>query len=561
MATTTPSKRTTTARRGTAAPAKQSKPAAVRHLSVAERVARGKAARTEVPRADHAKFEPAPGRADPVALLERQAKTRVPELVPIRYGRMLVSPFTFYRGAALIMANDLASTPRSGLTVQCCGDAHLSNFGVFASPERRLMFDVNDFDETLPGPWEWDVKRLAVSMLIAARDNGFRAKEQERIVLDTVGQYRTAMAGFAGMKALEVWYSHLDVETVMQQYASQFKPKLVKRTEKNLAKARTKDSMTAFSKLTEVVDGKARIIDQSPLIVPIEELAQGRERDEMFEALRQLLRGYLDSLGFDRQVLLKEFELTDFARKVVGVGSVGTRAYIALLIGRDGQDPLFLQMKEAEASVLEEFLGPSEFSNHGERVVVGQRLMQATSDIFLGWLHIDSGLDGKPRDFYGRQLKDWKGSAEIEQMVPEGFGHVRQAVWLDARSCACAERRPDRDRSVPRQRRQLRPCNRRVLKSVRRTKRQRLSGTRRGSQIRQDHRQDGPLTDPRPGRTRPDCGRARAGRREDPRAAPDAWIAALAMKPVYRHAVRRPAAHRSRRGSGARSCGVSGGWR
>jgi uncharacterized protein (DUF2252 family) len=298
--------------------------------------------------------------------------------------------------------------------VQCCGDAHLSNFGVFASPERRLMFDVNDFDETLPGPWEWDVKRLAVSMLIAARDNGFRAKEQEQIVLDTVGSYRGAMGDFAGMKNLEVWYSHLDVESAIQEFGSQFKPKLVKRADKQVAKARTKDSMTAFSKLTEVVDGKARIVDQSPLIVPIEQLAQGTERDEMFEALRQLVRGYRESLEFDRRILLEEFELVDFARKVVGVGSVGTRAYIALLLGRDGQDPLFLQMKEAEASVLEEFLDPSEFSNHGERVVVGQRLMQAASDIFLGWLHIDSGLDGKVRDFYGRQLKDWKGSAEIE---------------------------------------------------------------------------------------------------------------------------------------------------
>ena len=437
MATTTPSRRKTAARRGTASPGKKSEPAPVAHLSVAERAARGKAARSEVPRADHAKFEPPASRADPVALLERQAKTRVPELVPIRYGRMLVSPFTFYRGAALIMANDLASTPRSGLNVQCCGDAHLSNFGVFASPERRLMFDVNDFDETLPGPWEWDVKRLAASMLIAARDNGYRAKEQERIVLDTVGQYRTAMANFAGMKNLEVWYSHLDIESAIQEYGSQFKPKMVKRTEKNVAKARTKDSMTAFSKLTEVVDGKARIVDQSPLIVPIAQLVQGRERDEMFEELRQLLRGYRETLAFDRRVLLEEFELMDFARKVVGVGSVGTRAYIALLLGRDGQDPLFLQMKEAEASVLEEFLDPSEFSNHGERVVVGQRLMQATSDIFLGWLHIDSGLDGRPRDFYGRQLKDWKGSAEIEQMVPKAMAtYGKLCGWTLARAHA-----------------------------------------------------------------------------------------------------------------------------
>ncbi len=339
MATTTPGKRTTAAVRGTSAARNESEPAPARHLSVAERVARGKTARSEVPRADHAKFEPPASRADPVALLERQATTRVPELVPIRYGRMLVSPFTFYRGAALIMAEDLASTPRSGLGVQCCGDAHLSNFGVFASPERRLVFDVNDFDETLPGPWEWDVKRLAVSMLIAARANGFRAKEQERIVLDTVGQYRTAMANFAGMKDLEIWYSHLDVESAIEEFGSQFKPKMVKRVGKQVAKARTKDSMAAFSKLTEVVDGKARIIDQSPLIVPIGQLAQGAEGDELFESLRGLLRGYRDSLEFDRRVLSEKFELADFARKVVGVGSVGTRAWIALLLGRDGRGP------------------------------------------------------------------------------------------------------------------------------------------------------------------------------------------------------------------------------
>jgi uncharacterized protein (DUF2252 family) len=409
----------------------------VPHLSVAERVARGKAARAEVPRASHATFEPSPTRADPVALLERQGKSRVPELVPIRYGRMLVSPFTFYRGAALIMANDLAGTPRSGLTVQCCGDAHLSNFGVFASPERRLVFDVNDFDETLPGPWEWDVKRLAVSMLIAARDNGFKAKEQDRIVLDTVGRYRTAMAEFAGMKQLEVWYSHLDIESVLQEFASQFKPKAVKRTEKQLAKARTKDSMTAFSKLTEVVDGEPRIVDQSPLIVPARQLATGEEFEQLWKTLEGVLRGYRETLEFDRRVLLENFELTDLAHKVVGVGSVGTRAWIALYLGRDGQDPLFLQVKEADPSVLEEFLGPSEFSNHGERVVVGQRLMQATSDIFLGWLHVDAGLDGKPRDFYGRQLKDWKGSAEIEQMVPKALAtYGKLCGWTLARAHA-----------------------------------------------------------------------------------------------------------------------------
>jgi uncharacterized protein (DUF2252 family) len=406
-------------------------------LSVAERVARGRAARKEVPRSAHALFEPASRRADPVELLERQAQTRAPELVPIRYGRMLVSPFTFYRGAALIMAHDLAATPRSGLTVQCCGDAHLSNFGVFASPERRLMFDANDFDETLPGPWEWDVKRLAVSMLVAARDNGFRAKEQDRIVRDTVGAYRAAMAEFAAMNNLDVWYSHLDIESAIRDYGSQFKPAIVKRTQKNLAKARTKDSLAAFSKLTHVVDGKARIVDQSPLIVPIDQLAQGRERQDIVEELHQLLGAYRETLQFDRRVLLEQFDLTDLARKVVGVGSVGTRAWIALLLGRDGQDPLFLQMKEAEASVLEEVLGPSEFSNHGQRVVVGQRLMQATSDIFLGWLHVDSPLDGKPRDFYGRQLKDWKGSAEIEQMIPKAMAtYGKLCGWTLARAHA-----------------------------------------------------------------------------------------------------------------------------
>ncbi|HEY1517792.1 MAG TPA: DUF2252 domain-containing protein [Solirubrobacteraceae bacterium] len=427
----------TTAQAPGAATGRRKPGGVVPHPSVAERVARGKAARAEVPRSSHATFEPLPTRADPLELLQRQANTRVAELVPIRYGRMLVSPFTFYRGAAMIMAHDLAATPRSGLNVQCCGDAHLSNFGVFASPERRLVFDLNDFDETLPGPWEWDVKRLAASMLIAARDNNFHAKDQDEIVLDTVGQYRAAMAAFAGMKDLDVWYSHLDVETVLADYAAQFKPKMVKRTQQTLTKARTKDSLTAFSKLTQVVDGKVRIVDQSPLIVPIEQLAPGEEREEMFDALHQLLRDYRDTLEVDRRVLLERFELTDLARKVVGVGSVGTRAWIALLLGRDGEDPLFLQLKEAEASVLEELLGPSEFSNHGQRVVTGQRLMQASSDIFLGWLHIESALDQQPRDFYGRQLKDWKGSAEIEEMVPKGLAaYGRLCGWTLARAHA-----------------------------------------------------------------------------------------------------------------------------
>jgi uncharacterized protein (DUF2252 family) len=427
-----------TARRRAGSTAGQRTPGApMPHLSVAERVARGKAARSEVPRSSHATFELLATRADPVDLLESQARTRVPELVPIRYGRMLLSPFTFYRGGAMIMAYDLAAPPRSGLTVQCCGGAHLSNFGVFASPERRLVFDVNDFDETLPGPWEWDVKRLAASMLIAARDNGFGVKDQDRIVLDTVGRYRSAMAEFAGMKNLEVWYSHLDIESVIAELGSQVKPRRLKRAEKQLAKARTKDSMTAFSKLTEMVDGKPRIVDQSPLIVPADKLATGDQLQELFETLHRVLREYRGTLEFDRRVLLEQFELTDLAHKVVGVGSVGTRAWIALYLGRDGQDPLFLQVKEADPSVLEEFLGPSEFKNHGERVVVGQRLMQATSDIFLGWLHVDAGLDGKPRDFYGRQLKDWKGSAEIERMSPRAMAaYGRMCGWTLARAHA-----------------------------------------------------------------------------------------------------------------------------
>lgn len=409
----------------------------VEHLSVAERVARGKGARAHAPRSSHGVFAPAPNRADPVELLERQAETRVPELVPIRYGRMLVSAFAFYRGAAMIMAGDLATTPRSGLAVQCCGDAHLSNFGVFASPERRLVFDVNDFDETLPGPWEWDLKRLAASMVIAARENGFAAKHQRRIVLKTVEEYRTAMARFAAMEDLDVWYAHLDIDDTLAELGSQLHAKLVKRTAEALAKARTRDSMSAFSTLTQLVDGEPRIVADPPLIVPIEDLAQGGERDEMFDALHEQLRSYRATLEHDRRVLLEQFRVGDFARKVVGVGSVGTRAWIALLLGRDGQDPLFLQIKEAQASVLEAYLGPSELDDHGERVVNGQRLMQASSDIFLGWLHLESGLDGRPRDFYVRQLRDQKGSAEIEQMTPRGMAtYGRMCGWTLARAHA-----------------------------------------------------------------------------------------------------------------------------
>jgi uncharacterized protein (DUF2252 family) len=350
---------------------------------------------------------------------------------------MLVSPFTFYRGAAMIMAGDLAATPRSGLMVQCCGDAHLSNFGVFGSPERRLVFDLNDFDETLPGPWEWDVKRLAASMLIAALHNGYTVKDQERIVLATVEAYRNAMRDFAAMGRLAVWYAHVDIDTAVQELGAQLKPKMTKRTEKALAKARTRDSMSAFAKLTETVDGELRIVDQAPLIVPLRDLVSADDGGHTREWLGELLDSYRATLDLDRQALLEEFQLVDFARKVVGVGSVGTRAWIALLLGRDSRDPLFLQMKEAEPSVFEPFLGPSGFANHGERVVAGQRLMQASSDIFLGWVHVDRGIDGKSRDFYVRQLRDWKGSAEVEQMVPTGLAmYGRLCGWTMARAHA-----------------------------------------------------------------------------------------------------------------------------
>lgn len=410
--------------------------AEVPHPSAAERVARGRAARAEVPRSSHAGFEPVAHRQDPIALLEQQAETRVPELVPIRYGRMLVSPFTFYRGAALIMASDLSATPNSGLRVQACGDAHLSNFGVFGSVERRLMFDVNDFDETLPGPWEWDVKRLAASLVVAARGNGYSPKQRSKIVRDTVGRYREAMRSFATMPNLAVWYSRLDVEELLDQLRGQMKAKILKRTEQGLAKARTRDSMQAFSKLTHLVDGEPRIISDPPLIVPVEELFPDATADQVMGVLSDFVRGYRRSLQTDRRVLMEQYRFVHLARKVVGVGSVGSRAWIALFLGLDGEDPLFLQVKEAQASVLEEYVGKSGYANHGERVVAGQHLMQASSDIFLGWRRM-TGPDGVERDFYARQLKDWKGSAEIEVMIPEGMTLYGQMCgWTLARAHA-----------------------------------------------------------------------------------------------------------------------------
>jgi uncharacterized protein (DUF2252 family) len=422
-----------------APPVEDSAAKAVPHFTRAERAARGKAARAEVPRSAQGEIDFSK-RRDPVALLEEQAVSRVAELVPIRYGRMLVSPFAFYRGGALIMAADLARTPNSGLRAQLCGDTHLSNFGVFGSPERNLVFDINDFDETAPGPWEWDVKRLAASFAIGGRENGFSEKDRRTVVLDTVRAYREAMSAFAGMRNLDVWYSHLPVEQAIAEFSAGVGPKRLKRAEANVAKARTKDSMQAFEKLTHLVDGEPRIISDPPLIVPIDELLpQHIERDAVRNEMRKLIRTYRRTLESDRRHLLEQFRFVDLARKVVGVGSVGTRAWIALFLGSDEQDPLFLQVKEAQPSVLEQFVGKSEYKNSGRRVVAGQRLMQATSDIFLGWEHVSSGLDGQERDFYVRQLKDWKGSFAFEAAVPAGAAAYGKACgWTLARAHACS---------------------------------------------------------------------------------------------------------------------------
>jgi uncharacterized protein (DUF2252 family) len=384
----------------------------------AARAAAGRAARARAPLDSHAEVATGTGRADPVAILAAQATIRVPELVPIRYGRMLVSPFTFYRGAAAVMAQDLAATPSSGLTTQLCGDAHLSNFGMFASPERRLMFDVNDFDETHPGPWEWDVKRLAASLVVAARGNGFGRKMRADIVLAAVGRYRQAMAEFAGMPELAVWYARADLDTVGPQLATQLSKARRKQWTKAQAKARTHTSLAAVNKLTAVVDGRRRIVADPPLVVPVDQLLPDTDRAELEAQIRKLLARYRRTLPGDRRHLLDAYEFVDMARKVVGVGSVGTRCWVLLLTGRDDNDPLLLQAKEAEPSVLaghvKDRAGTRQRSE-GQRVVEGQRLMQATSDIFLGW-ETAEGIDGRRRDFYVRQLRDWKGSAIVELM-------------------------------------------------------------------------------------------------------------------------------------------------
>jgi uncharacterized protein (DUF2252 family) len=421
--------------------------ARIPHPSVDERRARGKEARNQTPPSSHTGWMPASDRPDPVALLEDQNRTREPDLVPVRHGRMLVSPFSFYRGTAKIMAADLDGTPAAGLQVQLCGDAHLSNFGLFASPERRLLFDLNDFDETLPGPFEYDVKRLAASFTIAARNNGFGKADTRAVTTAAVTAYREAMAGFATMGTLDIWYAHLDEDELLRGVRSAAAAsktnkkgakkgaKAARRAEKAVAKAHTRHSLQALSKLGELVDGQYRIVSQPPIIVPARDLeaTYGIPPDKMERLLREQFRAYRATLRDDQRQLLERFRFVDMARKVVGVGSVGTRAFIVLLQGRDQQDPLFLQVKEATASVLEDHLPKSRYRQHGERVVYGQRMMQAASDIFLGWT---KGADVN-RHYYWRQLRDMKGSAEVEAMAPMGLNfYAGICGWTLARAHA-----------------------------------------------------------------------------------------------------------------------------
>jgi uncharacterized protein (DUF2252 family) len=399
-----------------------------------ERMAAGKATRSRVPRSSHAAWEQPGDRPSPSETLAAQDKTRVQELVPVRYGRMLASPFTFYRGAAAIMAWDLATTPRSGLEVQLCGDAHLSNFGIFRAPDRTLVFDINDFDETHPGPFEWDLKRLAASLEIAGRDRGFKPKQRRLVATASAQEYCNAMARFAGMRDLDVWYSRLDVSAMLDRWTANIPPEKLSRLEKNIAKAKNKDSLRALAKLTVRDDqGMPRIASRPPLLVPIEELAGDRD---VAEAVKRVLASYRKSLVPEFQRLIDGYHYTHAAHKVVGVGSVGTRSWIGLMLGRDAQDPLFLQFKEAQSSVLEAHTSKGRYAHHGRRVVEGQRLMQAAGDPLLGWLTAD-GLDGLKRDFYTRQLWDGKGSAEVELMGPRDMvAYAQMCGWTLARAHA-----------------------------------------------------------------------------------------------------------------------------
>ena len=405
-------------------------------LTPGESEAAGKAARRRTPRSALGEWGRSAKRKSPVEILVGQDRTRVPELVPIRHGRMSASAFTFYRGAAGIMAADLGAAPNTDLNVQLCGDAHLSNFGVFAAPDRRLIFDINDFDETHPGPFEWDVKRLVASFAIGGRDLGYNERDRRGAVAEAAREYRREMRRLAAMRTIDVWYERLDVGA-LERYRSEVTKKTAKRFDKARAKAESKNSLRAFNKLTHSVNGELRIISDPPLIVPVEEMAESDSQLKVVMGrLREFLVAYRRTLDRDVRRLAEDYRFVDLARKVVGVGSVGTRAWIVLLLGRDEGDPLFLQAKEAEASVLEGFAGKSRFNQEGRRVVEGQRLMQAASDIFLGWLTAE-GPDGKTRDFYIRQLWDGKGSAQVELMTPTTMGlYARLCGWTLARAHA-----------------------------------------------------------------------------------------------------------------------------
>jgi uncharacterized protein (DUF2252 family) len=401
-----------------------------------ERKSAGKALRAAVPLDAHAESPRTARSRDPLTLLEEQAADRLPELGPIRYGRMLQSPFAYYRGAARVMAADLAGAPRSGLTVQMCGDAHAANFGLYGSPERRLVFDTNDFDETLPGPFEHDVKRLVASLEIAGRHNGLSRKQRRSLTVAAGARYRTAMAGFAAARDIEVWYSRIDAEEFREQLAPRLDAGMRKRLTRALDRARTRDTLQAFGKLTEVVDGRLRIRAEPPLLVPLRDVVPETEERDLEAAFHALIRQYRGSLQSDRRTLLERYSFVDMARKVVGVGSVGTRCWVVLLVGRDADDPLLLQIKEAAPSVHAEFLGRSRYANQGQRVVAGQRLMQQASDIFLGWQRT-AGIDGVERDFYVRQLRDWKGAMEVEELRVDGlriYGEL--CAWCLARAHA-----------------------------------------------------------------------------------------------------------------------------
>jgi uncharacterized protein (DUF2252 family) len=396
----------------------------------------GRAVRKSLPRSSHAGWTAPADRRDPLEILRDQDGARVADLVPVRYGRMLPSAFTFYRGAAAIMAADLGALPDSGLTVQLCGDAHLSNFGIFQAPDRRLVFDINDFDETLPGPFEWDVKRLAASFEIGGRDRGFADAARRRCVLAVGREYREAIRRFATMDELKVWYARLDLEDIASRVQSRVTKEDRRRFEKNIAKARNKDSLRALAKLTEATPEGVRIASRPPILVPISELTGDLGEVEVAELIGELLGRYRETVDDQCEALLDRFRFVDAGHKVVGVGSVGTRAWIALMMGQDHDDPLILQIKQADASVLEPYAGRSKFEEHGRRVVAGQRLMQTAGDLFLGWVH-GIGLDGVERHFYVRQLWDGKGSAEIETMSPSAMeGYAELCGWTLARAHA-----------------------------------------------------------------------------------------------------------------------------